>query len=358
MAIAHQFLSYALRYDYLSNSKGHQQSRRVIADRREKRSAARQVNALLGTGDAGLPVSAQTDTERAYFNRVALVERLTSREEYVLAKRTQAGDEAARNALVEANLGLTVMLAQRYRREGLPLMDLIAEGNFGLMAATRTFDPERGFRFATYAKWAVRQSIERSLPRLLTVRQATPKRGAHKHESDANDGAACATTPAANPDINLAAFDDSSLQADTAPASLLELDESTELAPDGHERDSYTVRRPGQNHDSYTARGQSDASDEEALLQLTIPEEEEPPSTTQTTQRNECLARALACLTDRERTVICERFALAGTQAATLDQLARRLHVSIERVRQIECAAVKKLATLLTQAGESADTLL
>lgn len=345
MTVAHQFLSFALRYDYLSNGQGHQQSRRVLAERRERLANAKTNERMGQTPSASRDPKAEADAERAYLLRLAHMPRLSSREEYLLAKRVQGGDEAARNALVEANLGLTVMLAQRYRRDGLPLMDLIAEGNFGLIAATRSFDPERGFRFATYAKWAVRQSIERALPRLVTVRQVRLKRSAHSkivHE----------------PDINLADFDNSQLRADTAPASLLELEECTDVSADGEEHDSYAIRRLNDDPSAYTARGAAAANDEDALLQLAIPEEDEPPSTTQTVQRNQCLARALEGLNARERIIINERYALAGCQTATLEQLALRMKVSIERVRQIECAAVRKLAILLADAGESADTLL
>ncbi len=342
---AQRFFSLALQFDYLSTGKGHQQSRRIVGERMQRSHARKSTQAqglASGAEDQDAPDAQETteaaDTERAYLCQVAQVRRLSSSEEYSLAKRVRACDEGARNALVEANLGLVVMLARRYQRPGVQLLDLIAEGNFGLMAATRGFDPELGFRFPTYAKWAVRQAIERALPRLMTVRQTHLKRCA---ADSANTDALSANA--------------SGVSGAASDADAQEADASFAAPPDGQ---ASGATEPQTSDNAYFTAQQSGVSDEEALALLAAPEDQEPPSAAQVLQRNGSLMRAMACLNERERTVINERFALDGYQAATLDQLAQRLQISIERVRQIECAAVKKLAVLLGNAGESAATLL
>lgn len=335
LASAHRFLSFALRYDYLSTGRGHQQSHRVIGERIERAQSLKKAAATAANlaGRSGVGTATQTDAERAYMNKVAAIRRISSREEYGLAKRIQAGSETARNELVEANLGLTVLLARRYQRSDVPFLELVAEGNLGLIAATRSFDPELGFRFSTYAKWAVRQTIERALPRLITVRQGTSK---------SPDGQAQREVV---PDLHL--FDHSRCLDETEPGEPVTLEDSP------HAGVSQRDERP---HHAMVMFGQ--VSDEEALSCLPIPEEEEPQQTTQIQQRNISLQRALDRLSERERTVVTERYGLGNAQIATLEELSHRFGVSIERVRQIECAAVKKLAGLLTRAGESAGSLL
>jgi RNA polymerase nonessential primary-like sigma factor len=325
---AQWFFSLTVQYDYLCSGKAHRQSRRVVGERMQRDQTRKQVDNLLRGSGAQ---DGAADVERAYLNQVAQVPRLSSREEYSLAKRARAGDGSARNALVEANLGLVVMLARRYQRPGVQLLDLIAEGNFGLMAATRGFDPELGFRFPTYAKWAVRRAIERALPRLMTVRQVSIGSGS---ADDANAPSASDTEINTHSQYAGARF---AATPDSEAATATETQAGDKLLR--------------------TAQ-QTVLSDDDALSLLAAPEDQEPPSAAQVLQRNCSLMRAMACLNERERIVINERFALEGCQVATLEQLAQRLHVSIERVRQIECAAVKKLAVSLSSAGESAATLL
>jgi RNA polymerase nonessential primary-like sigma factor len=335
VASAHRFLSFALRYDYLSTGRGHQQSHRVIGERIERAQSLKKAAPATASpaGRTGGKSASQADAERAYMNKVATIRRISSREEYGLAKRIQAGSETARNELVEANLGLTVLLARRYQRSDIPFLELVAEGNLGLFAATRSFDPELGFRFSTYAKWAVRQSIERALPRFITVRQGTSKSPASQAQRQVGE------------DLHL--FDNSQCLDETEAGEPVALGDSP-----------HTVMRPQEERPHHTMAMFGQVSDEEALSSLPIPEEEEPQQTTHIQQRNISLQRALDRLSERERTVVTERYGLVNEQTATLEELSHRFGVSIERVRQIECAAVRKLAELLTQAGETAESLL
>lgn len=298
LGLAQRFMAVALAGDYISSGHGHRQSRQVLLDRRR--------GAAIGTPRTALG----HDAEQAYLARLSRRRRLTSSEEYRLACRMCAGDEAARNALVEAHLGLVVMFARRWQRPGVPLIDLIAEGNIGLIAATRHFDPERGCRFSTYAKWPVQRALQQALPRLVSA--AAPQKLVPP-----------ADVPGAA-DLDLAA---------EAPAD--------EGEPAGA-----------------AARGGWPSSAAEELAVLCIPETEEPPQQAHVTQQRQELARALQGLAEREREVITRRFELAGQEGATLDVLARRFGVSIERIRQVEAAALRKLGRLLLDAGQSAQSLL
>ena len=103
------------------------------------------------------------DAQRLYLNEIGSSKLLTAEEEIATARRMRQGDEAATRRMIECNLRLVVKLARRYIDRGLPLLDLIEEGNLGLIHAVSKFDPERGFRFSTYATWWIRQTIERAI---------------------------------------------------------------------------------------------------------------------------------------------------------------------------------------------------
>ncbi len=114
--------------------------------------------------DAGdVSVLAQSDSLRLYLREIARIPLLSAQRELDLAQRVERGERAARNALIEANLRLVVSIAKRYVGQGLPLEDLIGEGNIGLIRAVVKFDPSKGFRFSTYATWWIKQAITRSI---------------------------------------------------------------------------------------------------------------------------------------------------------------------------------------------------
>src|SRR5690606_24175146 len=119
------------------------------------------------SGDA-LPASsmraeASLDATQLYLNEIGASPLLTAAEEVYFARRAQRGDQAARARMIESNLRLVVKIARRYMNRGLAFLDLIEEGNLGLIRAVEKFDPERGFRFSTYATWWIRQTIERAI---------------------------------------------------------------------------------------------------------------------------------------------------------------------------------------------------
>ena len=107
--------------------------------------------------------SGSFDSTKRYLSEIGETPLLTAEQEREVARAVLAGDDSARARMIKSNLRLVVMLAKRYINRGLPLLDLIEEGNLGLMHAVEKFDPERGFRFSTYATWWIRQNIERAL---------------------------------------------------------------------------------------------------------------------------------------------------------------------------------------------------
>lgn len=250
--------------------------------------------------------------ERSYIARVATLKRLNAEEELALARQMQSGDELARNLLVSANLGLVVMFARKYSRTGAPVIDLVAEGNIALLKATRTFDPERGFRFATYAKRPVTQAMVRALPRLT--------------------GAMTVPLP---------------VQATAMSA------EQTGTAGAGRQTPGDDSVSAKTGHDAWVNLGPvPDAAD--------IPEDEkhEPANRVGDFLRDQTLKRALECLKEREREIVSARFGLDEIEPETLASLAQRFEISIERVRQIETAGLKRLAHHFDQAGHSLGTML
>lgn len=344
MALAQRCLGLTLCYDYLSTGQGHRQTRRVVGDRLgSSDKALLTVDATLGPRERPCPAANAPrcfpDPEQRYLWEVARSPRLTSGEEYCLAVRMKAGDRDAHDALLQANLGLVVMFARRYQRPGVPLLDLVAEGNLGLIQAVRRFDPERGHRFATYAKWWVRQAIQTALPRLLGIVRL-PAVSAGRRASAAQRGERSEAMP-----VEAQAFPFEATADEALPTGCALLD-----TPAG------TEPPPGEPMLSWTAG--CDIGDGQALDSIAIPPEQEPPGHTLALQRHAALMRALDTLNERDRVVVSERYALVNDRACTLDELAKRFSVSIERIRQIENAAVKKLAKALGREGGSAATLL
>ena len=305
--VAQHFVGMALHHDYLSTGRGHHQSHRAITGRNQALTRLSAVPAPHPSPEPGASESQAThtlprsftDAEQQYLAHVASQPRLSSAEEYGLAKRMRTGDISARNALIQANLGLVVMFARRHLRPGLSLLDLVAEGNLGLFTSADRFDPEMGFRFATYAKWWVLHGIRSALKR----------------------------------------FNES--QGMLAPTSASDAPESTPS-----EWQCMTLRDP----ETATA-GQAEGPTE------AVDPEQEPPQIAQLNQRSVLLKRAMEKLSERECAIVSARYALTEEDEQTLAMLADRFNLSIERVRQIERAALQKLAQTLGELGVSADCL-
>ncbi len=272
---------------------------------------------------AGLPVDppagGHEDALRFYLAQIAKVRLLTQPEEVQLARRIEAGDMGAKGALVEANLRLVVLIARRYSGRGLPLLDLIQEGNLGLIRAVEKFDWRRGFRFSTYAGWWIRQAIVRALADkgrtirlpMHMVERVSRIRSARRlllrengREPSVEDLAAALELPAARVEAALnAALDTISLNApiaaDNDPVELGELIEDKQLTP----------------FEQAAARS-----------------------------RENDLKAALESLDERERRVVELHFGLRLREPMTLEQVGKRIGLTRERARQIEKLALAKMA--------------
>jgi RNA polymerase nonessential primary-like sigma factor len=285
------------------------------------------------------PEPADADTEflsdvtQIYLHEIGLNPLLSPEEEVHYARLAAQGDFAARQKMIERNLRLVVNIAKHYLNRSVPLLDLVEEGNLGLMHALEKFDPERGFRFSTYATWWIRQNIERAImnqsrtirlpvhviKELNLVLRAKRHLEAHgEREASIDDIAHLLGKPAEEIRGVLAHNEHmASLDAPLDIDPLLSIGESIS--------DDQTVNA-------------------EAGLQ---------------TQEIESLVKQwLELLNDKQRTVIERRFGLNSQEVCTLEELARHLDLTRERVRQIQLEALGQLRRILRRHGLSKDVLL
>jgi RNA polymerase sigma factor (sigma-70 family) len=265
-----------------------------------------------------------------YLAEIARIPLLTREEEHVLAARTQAGDEAAKAKLIEANLRLVVQIARRYLHRGLPLPDLIEEGNIGLMRAVEKFDPERGTRFSTYATWWIRHAVVRALAnqarmiRLPVHVEALLGRYAREHARLTQS------------------LDRPPTSEELATALRTSVDQVRELEE---------IRQSPVSLDAPVGT-------EDAVLSDVVadPAADPAPVLGRLLRERADLVSVLDDLAANERTVLRQRFGFEGERPETLEAIGKRLSLSRERVRQIEASGLRKLRTLLAARGiESSD---
>ena len=258
------------------------------------------------------------DPVKTYLKEIGRVPLLSAEQETALAQAAQAGDEQARRALSEANLRLVVSVAKRYVGRGLPFLDLIQEGNLGLMKAAEKFEPERGFKFSTYATWWIRQAITRA----IADQGRTIRIPVHLVESINRVKKAAGELLRKNGREPTA--EEIAVQLDMEPDRIREL---LQLA-----QDPISLETPvGEEEDAHL---EDFIQDEEAG----IPADE---AGRQLLRRE--LMNVLKSLTPREERVITLRFGLEDGRARTLEELGKEFNVTRERVRQIEAKALRKL---------------
>lgn len=276
--------------------------------------------------------SAQMDATRLYLSEIGGSKLLTAEEEVTLARLAQKGDVAARQRMIESNLRLVVKIARRYMNRGLALLDLIEEGNLGLIRAVEKFDPERGFRFSTYATWWIRQTIERAI-----MNQTRTIRLPIHVVKEIN--------------VYLRAARKLTQQLDHEPSA----DEIADLL----DKPINEVKRMLGLNERITSVDTPFGKNADKPLLDTIPDvqTEDPSDSLQTEGVTANLDEWLNKLNDKQREVVERRFGLHGYENATLEQVANELGVTRERVRQIQMDALKRLRGILEKDGFSVEAL-
>lgn len=277
--------------------------------------------------------NAQNDVTQKYLHEIGHNSLLDAETERVLTRKVRAGDFAARQKMIECNLRLVVNIAKHYLNRGLALLDLIEEGNLGLIHALEKFDPERGFRFSTYATWWIRQNIERAI-----MNQSRTIRLPVHVIKELN--------------IFLRAWRYLEAQKETEPTI---------------EDVAHLVDRPVEEVRHVMSLNERVASldaplDIDANLSIgeSLPDDFAllPEVVLQNAEVEAYVHIWLNQLSDKQRWVIERRFGLNGCDTCTLEEVAAGLELTRERVRQIQMEALQSLRRILRRGGFSKDVLL
>lgn len=273
------------------------------------------------------------DVTRLYLNEIGAKPLLTPDDELATARLVRAGDFAARQKMIEHNLRLVVSIAKHYLNRGIPLLDLVEEGNLGLIHALEKFDPERGFRFSTYATWWIRQSIERG----VMNQSRNIRLPVHVVK-----------------EINLV------LRAFRHLESAATRDISVERVAVLIDRPVADVRRILHLNEHIASLDAPLEIDPEHSIGEALADESavNPETLMQFREMGTLLDDWLAQLTERQRQIIERRYGLNGADITRLETLASELGLTRERVRQIQVEALEHLRTIVKRGGVSRDALL
>ncbi|MBQ3293647.1 RNA polymerase sigma factor RpoD [Candidatus Saccharibacteria bacterium] len=261
------------------------------------------------------------DSVRLYLREIGKIPLLSPEEEQELAKKIVEGNKKAKDKMVEANMRLVVSIAKRYSGRGLDFLDLIQEGNTGLLRAVEKFDPEKGFKFSTYATWWIRQAITRA----IADQARTIRIPVHMVETI---NKVLRTTRKLTTELN---------REPTTEEIAKELD----MEPDKVEY----VMRIKQDIASLDASVGRDGDDEDSVLGDFVEDEERvsPEDSAATQILKEQLAKIIATLSEREQKIVKMRFGIGGERPHTLEEVGAEFSVTRERIRQIEAKALSKL---------------
>jgi len=280
------------------------------------------------------------DALTVYLRNVRRTELFTAQEEFEFATKARAGDFAARQSMIEHNLRLVVSIAKAYLGRGVPLSDLIEEGNLGLMHAIDKFEPERGFRFSTYATWWIRQSVDRALMyqgravRLPVNVVRELQQVLRARRALENDATFVVNRPDGVHVEDIAAL----LGRDSADvADLLALAEA-----------------PRSLDASMDRSGEDQTLGDSLVDELTL----DPSGVIQAHEVERLLEDWIGTLSEREKEVLEGRFGLHDREPETLDVLSMRLGLTRERVRQVQNEALCKLKRYLARSGITRQALL
>lgn len=280
------------------------------------------------------------DALTVYLRNVRRTDLFTAKEEFEFASKARAGDFQARQGMIEHNLRLVVSIAKAYLGRGVPLSDLIEEGNLGLMHAIDKFEPDRGFRFSTYATWWIRQSVERALicqgraVRLPVHVVRELQQVLRARRTLENDGAFVASRPDGIRAEDVAAL----LGRDAASvADLLALAEAPRSLDASNERS-----------------GDGQTLGDSLVDEVTL----DPSGVTQTHEIERLLQDWIDTLGPREKEILEGRYGLHDREPETLEVLSQRLGMTRERVRQIQNDVLTKLKLHLQRRGITQQALL
>ncbi len=264
---------------------------------------------------------ASDDSVRLYLREIGKIPLLTPEEELALAQRVVAGDKKAKDKMAEANMRLVVSIAKRYSGRGLDFLDLIQEGNTGLLRAVEKFDPDKGFKFSTYATWWIRQAITRA----IADQARTIRIPVHMVET-----------------INkLLRTQRRMTQELNREPTIEELAKELEMEPDKVEY----VMKIKQDITSLDAGVGRDNDEDDSLLRDFIEDEDSvtPEESAASQLLKEQVNSVLSTLSDREQKIIKMRFGLENGKSHTLEEVGQEFAVTRERIRQIEAKALAKL---------------
>ncbi|MDO5834560.1 MAG: RNA polymerase sigma factor RpoD [Lachnospiraceae bacterium] len=258
------------------------------------------------------------DPVRMYLKEIGTVPLLSAEEEYRLAVRKSQGDEVAKQRLIEANLRLVVSIAKRYTGRGMSFLDLVQEGNLGLIKGVEKFDPEKGFKLSTYATWWIRQSVTRALAdQARTIRVPV-----HMVET-----------------INKMSKMQRKLTLELGyEPSVKELAEHLDMSEEKVQEIMQIAREPASLETPIGEEDDSNLGDFVADSNVVSPE-----GNVESVMLREHIDTLLGDLKERERQVIVLRFGLEDGHPRTLEEVGKEFNVTRERIRQIEAKALRKL---------------
>ncbi len=285
----------------------------------------RKTPARKNTAEAGKSTRVPDPTQ-IYLSEIGFSPLLSAEEEVYYGRLAISGDEAGRKRMIESNLRLVVKIARRYLNRGLSLLDLIEEGNLGLIRAVEKFDPERGFRFSTYATWWIRQTIERGIMnQTRTIRLP----------------------------IHVVKELNVYLRAARQLTQSLDHEPSADEIAAALDKPVSDIKRVLRLNERVSSIDVPVAGDSGKLVLDTIADQQDsdPASLLQDVDMHDCIDHWLDELSDKQCEVVSRRFGLRGHECCTLEQVGSEIGLTRERVRQIQVDALKRLRVLLETHG-------
>mgnify|MGYP006072974453 FL=1 len=313
----------------------------TVAPKKAAKPAKKKASATISAVPASTRMAATTPTGRfqktldatqLYLNEIGFSPLLTAEEEVHFSRMALRGEEAGRKRMIESNLRLVVKISRRYVNRGLSLLDLIEEGNLGLIRAVEKFDPERGFRFSTYATWWIRQTIERAI-----MNQTRTIRLPIHVVKELN--------------VYLRAARELTQKLDHEPTP----EEIAELL----DRPVADVKRMLRLNERVASVDTPLGADSDKSLLDTIPDihVSDPAEMLQDDDMKASISEWIGELTEKQREVVARRFGLRGYETSTLEEVGREIGLTRERVRQIQVEALKRLRDILEKQGLSSESV-